>query len=257
MFEGNSNLFWAERFARETLSMTDLWVKQCGNSHTGSFKDLGMTALVSQVNRIRKQKPGSISAVGCASTGDTSAALSAYCAAAGIPSIVFLPADKISLAQLVQPIANGALVLSIDTDFDGCMKLIQEVTAVTPIYLANSMNSLRLEGQKTAAIEILQQFDWQVPDWVIIPGGNLGNIYAFYKVRLKRLAWAHGRRDLGVHALGARIWGAALHTAMRCPAGLQLSDTNPSLWHAGLQDVQRPRLGGSPAPPGRRAGSEC
>jgi len=181
MFEGNSNLFWAERFGRESLGMTDLWVKQCGNSHTGSFKDLGMTALVSQVNHIRNVRPGTISAVGCASTGDTSAALSAYCAAAGIPSIVFLPADKISLAQLVQPIANGACVLSIDTDFDGCMKLIREVTAETPIYLANSMNSLRLEGQKTAAIEILQQFDWEVPDWVIIPGGNLGNVYAFYK----------------------------------------------------------------------------
>lgn len=181
MFEGNSNLFWAERFGKEALGMNDLWVKQCGNSHTGSFKDLGMTVLVSQVNRIRKHNPGAISAVGCASTGDTSAALSAYCAAAGIPSIVFLPADKISLAQLVQPIANGALVLSIDTDFDGCMRLIKEVTAETPIYLANSMNSLRLEGQKTAAIEIVQQFDWQVPDWVIIPGGNLGNIYAFYK----------------------------------------------------------------------------
>ena len=111
MFEGNSNLFWAERFGKETLGMQDLWVKQCGNSHTGSFKDLGMTALVSQVNRIRKRDPSAVSAVGCASTGDTSAALSAYCAAAGIPSIVFLPADKISLAQLVQPIANGALVL--------------------------------------------------------------------------------------------------------------------------------------------------
>ena len=81
-------------------------------------------------------KPGSISAVGCASTGDTSAALSAYCAAAGIPSIVFLPADKISLAQLVQPIANGALVLSIDTDFDGCMKLIQQVWVTTVCALA-------------------------------------------------------------------------------------------------------------------------
>lgn len=87
----------------------------------------GIWAASAQVNRIRKLRPGSISAVGCASTGDTSAALSAYCAAAGIPSIVFLPADKISLAQLVQPIANGALVLSIDTDFDGCMKLIKEV----------------------------------------------------------------------------------------------------------------------------------
>lgn len=103
------------------------------------------------------------------------------CASAGIPSIVFLPANRISIAQLVQPIANGAFVLSIDTDFDGCMQLIREVTAELPIYLANSLNSLRLEGQKTAAIEILQQFDWQVPDWVIVPGGNLGNIYAFYK----------------------------------------------------------------------------
>ncbi|XP_050908437.1 threonine synthase, chloroplastic-like [Lathyrus oleraceus] len=91
------------------------------------------------------------------------------CASAGIPSIVFLPANRISIAQLVQPIANGAFVLSIDTDFDGCMQLIREVTAELPIYLANSLNSLRLEGQKTAAIEILQQFDWQVPDWVIVP----------------------------------------------------------------------------------------
>lgn len=180
MFEGNSNLFWAERFGKETLGMSDLWVKQCGNSHTGSFKDLGMTVLVSQVNRLRKQgKP--LVAVGCASTGDTSAALSAYAAAASIPSLVFLPADKISLAQLVQPIANGAMVLSLDTDFDGCMRLIREVTAELPIYLANSLNSLRLEGQKTAAIEILQQFNWEVPDWVVIPGGNLGNVYAFYK----------------------------------------------------------------------------
>ncbi|XP_022154650.1 threonine synthase, chloroplastic-like [Momordica charantia] len=179
-FEGNSNLFWAERFGKQFLGMNDVWVKHCGISHTGSFKDLGMTVLVSQVNRLRKMNRPVIG-VGCASTGDTSAALSAYCAAAGIPSIVFLPTDKISIAQLVQPIANGAFVLSMDTDFDGCMKLIREVTAELPIYLANSLNSLRLEGQKTAAIEILQQFDWEVPDWVIIPGGNLGNIYAFYK----------------------------------------------------------------------------
>ncbi|KAL5978766.1 hypothetical protein ACLOJK_029883 [Asimina triloba] len=180
VFEGNSNLFWAERFGKEILGMNDLWVKHCGISHTGSFKDLGMTVLVSQVNRLRKiGRP--IVGVGCASTGDTSAALSAYCAAAGIPAIVFLPANRISIAQLVQPIANGAFVLSLDTDFDGCMALIREITAELPIYLANSLNSLRIEGQKTAAIEILQQFDWEVPDWVIVPGGNLGNIYAFYK----------------------------------------------------------------------------
>lgn len=179
MFEGNSNLFWAERFGHQ-LGMSDLWVKQCGNSHTGSFKDLGMTVLVSQVNHMMKNG-APIKAIGCASTGDTSAALGAYSAAAGIPSLVFLPADKISTAQLVQPIANGSMVLSLETDFDGCMKLIQDIVQEYPIYLANSMNSLRLEGQKTVSIEIAQQFDWNVPDWIIVPGGNLGNVYAFYK----------------------------------------------------------------------------
>jgi threonine synthase len=119
-----------------------------------------------------------IDAVACASTGDTSAALGAYCAFAGIPSVVLLPKDKISIAQLVQPLANGSLVLSLDTDFDGCMAVVQEITKEKRIYLANSMNSLRIEGQKTVAIEIVQQFDWEVPDWIIIPGGNLGNVHA-------------------------------------------------------------------------------
>lgn len=180
MFEGNSNLLWAERFG-DTLGLNDLWIKQCGQSHTASFKDLGMTVLVSQVNHMRKTGAAKIAAVGCASTGDTSAALAAYCANANIPCIVVLPRGKITTAQLLQPIANGAIVLNIDTDFDGCMKLIQEVVNEVPIYLANSLNSLRIEGQKTAAIEILQQFDWQVPDWCVVPSGNLGNIYAFWK----------------------------------------------------------------------------
>jgi threonine synthase len=119
-----------------------------------------------------------IKAVACASTGDTSAALAVYCAAAGIQSIVLLPKGKISIAQLVQPIANNALVLSLDTDFDGCMKVVQEITKDENIYLANSMNSLRIEGQKTVGIEIVQQFDWEAPDVIIIPGGNLGNVSA-------------------------------------------------------------------------------
>ncbi len=179
MFEGNSNLFWANRYGKQ-LHVEDLWVKQCGNSHTGSFKDLGMTVLVSAVKQMIADGLH-IDAVACASTGDTSAALAAYCAAAGIPAVVLLPRDKVSPAQLVQPIANGALVLSLDTDFDGCMKVVQEITKQKRIYLANSMNSLRIEGQKTVAIEIVQQFDWEVPDWVIIPGGNLGNVSALGK----------------------------------------------------------------------------
>jgi len=176
MFEGNTNLFWAKRFG-EKLGMKDLWIKMCGNSHTGSFKDLGMTVLVSMVNEmIHRGKK--IEAVACASTGDTSAALAAYCAYAGIPSIVFLPSNKISTAQLVQPMANGAIVLSLDTNFDGCMKVVQEITKDNTIYLANSMNSLRIEGQKSISFEMVQQFDWEAPDVVVIPGGNLGNVSA-------------------------------------------------------------------------------
>ena len=184
MYEGNSNLFWAERLGRQ-IGLSDLWVKLCGNSHTGSFKDLGMTVLISVVKQMR-DRGVPVRAVACASTGDTSAALAAYAAAAGIPAVIFLPEGKVSPAQLIQPIANGANVLALDTDFDGCMRVIREIThdgdrPDSSIYLANSMNSLRIEGQKTVGIEIVQQFDWEVPDWIIIPVGNLGNISAVYK----------------------------------------------------------------------------
>ena len=179
MFEGNTNLFWADRFGKQ-IGVPDLWIKLCGNSHTGSFKDLGMTVLVSVVKQMMAGG-GPVKAVACASTGDTSAALAAYSAYAGIPAIIFLPAGKVSTAQLIQPVANGAHVLALDTDFDGCMKIVQEVTQDQGIYLANSMNSLRIEGQKTVGIEIVRQFDWEVPDWIIIPVGNLGNISALHK----------------------------------------------------------------------------
>ncbi len=179
LYEGGSNLFWAERLGN-IIGTEDLWIKQCGNSHTGSFKDLGMTVLVSMVKQMISEGKD-IMGVACASTGDTSAALSAYSAAAGIPAIVFLPKDKVSTAQLIQPIANGALTLSLDTDFDGCMEIVQKVCSENNIYLANSMNSLRIEGQKTVSIELVQQLDWEVPDVVIIPGGNLGNVSALGK----------------------------------------------------------------------------
>jgi threonine synthase len=179
MYEGHTNCFWAERLGKE-IGVPDLWVKLCGNSHTGSFKDLGLTVLISVVKQmIADGRP--IRAVACASTGDTSAALAAYAAAAGIPAVVLLPRGKVSTAQLIQPIANGALVLALDTDFDGCMRVVQEITRDPTIYLANSMNSLRIEGQKTVGIEIVQQFDWEVPDWIIIPVGNLGNVSALGK----------------------------------------------------------------------------
>ena len=201
--EGGTNLFWANRYGA-SLGVEDLWIKLCGNSHTGSFKDLGMTVLVSVVKQmIAHGTP--IQAVACASTGDTSASLAAYCAVAGIRSVVLLPRNGVSTAQLVQPLANGSMVLALDTDFDGCMAIVQKLALEPGIYLANSMNSLRLEGQKTIAIEIVQQFDWEVPDWVVIPGGNLGNVSALgagflmlYELgvirRLPRIAVAQAER---------------------------------------------------------------
>lgn len=179
MFEGNTNLFQAERLGIR-IGLPDLWIKLSGNSHTGSFKDLGMTVLVSVVKQMMSES-SSVRALACASTGDTSAALAAYAAFAGIPAVVFLPRDKVSRAQLIQPIANGAHVLALDTDFDGCMQIVQEVTDDQCFYLANSMNSLRIEGQKSIGIEIVRQFGWEVPEWIVIPVGNLGNISAIYK----------------------------------------------------------------------------
>jgi threonine synthase len=157
-----------------------LWIKQCGTSHTGSFKDLGMTVLVSAAVQIRRRQP-QLRAIACASTGDTSAALAAYCARAEIASLVLLPEGRISPAQLLQPIANGALVCQLRTDFDGCMRVVQSLCSEGHIYLANSLNSLRVEGQKTVAIEICQQLGWRAPDWIVIPGGNLGNVSALGK----------------------------------------------------------------------------
>lgn len=178
MGEGHSTLLRAEAYG-ERIGLSSLWLKLCGNSHTGSFKDLGMTVLVSMVSQAIAEGR-EIKAIGCASTGDTSAALAAYGAKAKLPVVVLLPKGKVSTAQLVQPIAAGAKVLALDTDFDGCMAIIGELAHKGVLYLANSMNALRIEGQKTVVIEICQQLGWEVPDWLVLPSGNLGNGYAMF-----------------------------------------------------------------------------
>jgi threonine synthase len=185
--EGGTNVFWAERLGRE-IGVSELWIKLCGNSHTGSFKDLGMTVLVSIVQQAFKQGALSTRVLCCASTGDTSASLAAYGAVAGLPVAVLLPRGMVSPAQLVQPLAHGARVLALETDFDGCMAVVKELARRGLVYLANSMNPLRIEGQKTVSIEMVQQFDWEAPDWVILPSGNLGNaaaLYAGFKMMLE------------------------------------------------------------------------
>jgi len=177
--EGGTNIYWAERLGRE-IGVPDLWVKLCGNSHTGSFKDLGMTVLVSVVRQAIAEGTLATRVLCCASTGDTSASLAAYGAAAGLPVAVLLPRGRVSTAQLVQPLAHGARVFALETDFDGCMEVVKELSRRRLVYLANSMNPLRIEGQKTVALEIVQQFDWESPDWVILPSGNLGNAAALH-----------------------------------------------------------------------------
>ncbi|MCA9584533.1 MAG: threonine synthase [Myxococcales bacterium] len=177
--EGGTPLHRAARFAT-ACGFGDLLVKQCGTSHTGSFKDLGMTVLVSVVRHAIAVGAQPSKWLACASTGDTSAALAAYGASAGLPVVVLLPRGKVSTAQLVQPLAHGAKVLALDTDFDGCMAIVKELAARELVYLANSMNPLRIEGQKTVAIEMTQQLGWSPPDWVVIPSGNLGNAAALH-----------------------------------------------------------------------------
>jgi threonine synthase len=177
--EGRTPLLPMPRLGAE-LGVPDLWIKQCGHNHTGSFKDLGMTVLVSMVQQLRLLGTR-VPAVACASTGDTSAALAAYCARAGLPSVVFLPAGQLSDEQLTQPLAHFALTVALDTDFDGCMALVAQFCERHGLYLANSMNPLRIEGQKSLSVEITQQLDWQPPDWVVVPGGNLGHTTAIAK----------------------------------------------------------------------------
>ncbi len=150
----------------------------CGRQPTGSFKDLGMTVLVSFAKAMRRRGQP-IDLLLCASTGDTSAALAAYGARAGIPVAVIVPAGKISDVQLVQPQANGARVVAVDTDFDGCMKIVQQLAQKRGVYLANSKNPLRLLGQSTVAYDVVDKLG-KAPDFCVVPSGNLGNVSAIH-----------------------------------------------------------------------------
>lgn len=248
MYEGNTNLFHATLLGHK-LGLEDLWIKMCGNSHTGSFKDLGMTVLISVVKQIMAAGTNRIEAVACASTGDTSAALAAYAAAAGIPAIIFLPRGKTSRAQLIQPLSNGAHVMALDTDFDGCMEIVRAVTQDRKLYLANSMNSLRIEGQKTVGLEIVQQFDWEVPDWIIVPSGNLGNVSAIYKGlqllqnldiidRMPRLVAAQAENANPLYQSYRQNFTRAMPVTARPTAASAIQIGNPVSYEKAVQAIQ-------------------
>ena len=172
--EGNTNLYPAGKIG-EYAGVEQMWLKHEGENPTASFKDRGMTCGISAAKMLGCQK------VACASTGNTSASLAAYAALAGMECLVFIPEGKIAYGKLAQALAYGAKTIQIEGDFDEAMKLVEEVSKEFNIYLLNSINPFRIEGQKAIVFEILQQLDWQTPDWIVLPGGNLGNNSALSK----------------------------------------------------------------------------
>jgi threonine synthase len=172
--EGNTPLYHLPRTAR-ALGIDQLFAKHQGMNPTGSFKDTGMTSALS-VARER-----GFEWVACASTGNTSAAMAAYAARAGMKCLVLIPQGKIAWGKLAQAMDYGAVTCQLNTDFDGCVKVLSSIVERAPIYLLNSVNPYRLEGQKTPALEIAEALDWTVPDHLLVPGGNLANSSALGK----------------------------------------------------------------------------
>ncbi len=172
--EGNTPLYPLTRAARR-LGIDQLFAKHQGMNPTGSFKDTGMTAALS----VAKER--GFEWVACASTGNTSAAMAAYAARAGLNSLVLIPDGKIAWGKLAQAMDYGAVTCQLKTDFDGCVKVLADIVRQEPIYLLNSVNPYRLEGQKTPAFEIAEAMEWNVPDHLIVPGGNLANSSALGK----------------------------------------------------------------------------
>jgi len=199
--EGNTNLYRVPRL-EEISGTAEVYVKHEGENPTLSFKDRGMTAGVSFARHL------GVRAVACASTGDTSAAMAAYAAQVdGLRGVVVLPRGKVSLEQLSQPIASGCLTLSLPADFDTCIRLLRDICRRRPLYLLNSVNSVRIEGQKSIGFETVQQLGWAPPEWIVVPVGNAGNISAIGKGLFEL-------RTLGILDRVPRLLGAQ---ASACP----------------------------------------
>ncbi|HEU4873542.1 MAG TPA: threonine synthase [Pyrinomonadaceae bacterium] len=172
--EGNTPLYEAPRSA-DYCRLSHLKLKHQGCNPTGSFKDTGMTVAVTQARKLGAQL------VVCASTGNTAASLAAYAARAELRCAIIVPGGQVSHAKLAQALDYGAKVLEVEGNFDSCMNVIRELSEDGAVYLVNSINPFRIEGQKTVAFELAEQLEWRVPDHLVLPGGNLGNSSAFGK----------------------------------------------------------------------------
>lgn len=189
--EGNTPLLDAPQ-AAEYAGIERLRFKHQGYNPTGSFKDNGMVSAVARARQL------GMKLVACVSTGNTSASMAAYAAVAGLRPVVFVPRGEIAMGKLAQALEYGATTLQVEGNFDIILKLVFDLAPKLGMYLLNSVNPFRLEGQKTIMIELMEQCDWRVPDWIVVPGGNLGNVSAFGK-GLREM------RDLGLIAKLPRL----------------------------------------------------
>jgi len=239
--EGNTPLLRREAISR-WADLPELRLKHEGHNPTGSFKDRGMTVGVTQAKRI------GATAVACASTGNTSAALAAYGAQAGLPVLVFVPAGQVALGKLSQTLAYGARTLLVRGDFDDCLRLVQAAATELGVYLLNSINPFRVEGQKSIVLELLHQLCWEVPEWIVLPAGNLGNTAAFGKAL--REAHAVGLIDrvprlAAVQAAGAAPFAAGFadgfqsrHRVKAETLATAIKIGDPASWDRGVRAIQ-------------------
>lgn len=238
--EGNTPLLERPSVA-SYAGLDSLVLKHEGHNPTGSFKDRGMTVALTQARRLGAR------AVACASTGNTSASLSAYAAQAGIPAFVFVPEGRVAPGKLAQTMAYGARTLRIRGDFDDCLRLAREAGDRLGVYLVNSVNPFRVEGQKTIVLELLQQLGWSAPDWIALPAGNLGNTSAFGKalVEARRLGLIETiPRLLAVQAAGAAPFARAFaeHFVTRVRVQAETRATairigDPASWDRGVAAI--------------------
>ena len=241
--EGNTPLYEGARSARYG-GLASLVFKHQGMNPTGSFKDNGMTTGVTQARAV------GAAAVACASTGNTSASMAAYAARAGLRAFVFIPAGQVAYGKLSQSLEYGASVVEIEGNFDDAMRLVREMAEEAGLYLLNSINPFRLEGQKAIVIELMEQLGWRAPDWIVLPGGNLGNVSAFGKAlyeldklalidRLPRLAVIQAEGAAPFYELVASAAQAELHS-VQDPVTLAtaIKIGNPVSWKKALRAIR-------------------
>ena len=239
--EGNTPLLHRDPIDRWT-GAARLLLKHEGHNPTGSFKDRGMTVGVTQARRI------GATAVACASTGNTSASLAAYAAQAEIPALVLVPAEGVALGKLAQSLAYGARTLLVRGDFDACLRLVEEASTRLGVYLLNSINPFRIEGQKTIVLELLQQLEWEPPDWIVLPAGNLGKTAAFGKALREALGWGlipRLPRLAAIQASGAAPFARSFaegftrrHTVQAETVATAIRIGDPASWSRAVRAIQ-------------------